>query len=248
MRSQKENLGRFKPESIRAQVVREIENRIFSGEFTIGERLPPERELALELGVSRSLVNLAILDLESMGFLHIVPRQGTFIADYKNESTPQMLLSLMTRGAIDNTGAKLFSSMMQTRRLLESECARLAAENASEEELKNLSSILDEMRVAAEPERFSDANFRFHRIMMAASGNIVYAMIFQSFGEVVKYYVSSYFTSPARMRLSVSQHENLLAALNARDADRAQVAVTVIMEEGIKKLSELFGSGRSHRS
>jgi DNA-binding GntR family transcriptional regulator len=50
------------------------------------------------------------------------------------------------------------------------------------------------------------------------------------------------------MRLSVSQHENLLAALNARDADRAQVAVTVIMEEGIKKLSELFGSGRSHRS
>ena len=73
--------AKFQPESIRAQVVREIENRIFSGELAIGERLPPERELALELGVSRSLVNLAILDLESMGFLRIVPRQGTFVAD-----------------------------------------------------------------------------------------------------------------------------------------------------------------------
>ncbi len=238
---------KFQPESIRAQVAREIENRIFSGELAIGERLPPEREFAMELGVSRSLVNLAILDLESMGFLRIVPRQGTFVADYKNESTPQMLLSLMTRGAMDSTGVELFSSMMQTRRLLESECARLAAEHASAEELNRLSTILEEMRVATEPERFSDANFRFHRAMMAASGNIVYAMIFQSFGEVVRYYVSRYFTTPARMRLSVSQHENLFAALTARDAERAWEAVNVIMEAGIIKLTELFGKGRSRR-
>lgn len=238
---------KFQPESIRAQVAREIENRIFSGALAIGERLPPERELALELGVSRSLVNLAILDLESAGFLRIVPRQGTFVADYKNESTPQMLLSLMTRGAMDSTGVELFSSMMQTRRLLESECARLAAEHASAEELSRLSAILEEMRAASEPERFSDANFRFHRTMMAASGNIVYAMIFQSFGEVVRYYVSHYFTTPARMRLSVSQHENLLAALTARDADMAGESIGVIMDEGIQKLTELFGKGRSRR-
>jgi len=238
---------KFQPESIRAQVAREIENRIFSGVLAIGERLPPERELALELGVSRSLVNLAILDLESAGFLRIVPRQGTFVADYKNESTPQMLLSLMTRGAMDNTGVELFSSMMQTRRLLEGECARLAAEHASAEELDRLSAILEEMRVATEPERFSDANFRFHRTMLAASGNIVYAMIFQSFGDVVRYYVSHFFTTPARMRLSVSQHESLLAALTARDADIAWESVNVIMEEGIQKLTELFGKGRARR-
>ena len=238
---------KFQPESIRAQVAREIENRIFSGALAIGERLPPERELALELGVSRSLVNLAILDLESAGFLHIVPRQGTFVADYKNESTPQMLLSLMTRGAMDSAGVELFSSMMQTRRLLESECARLAAKSASAEELSRLSALLEEMRAASEPERFSDANFRFHRTMMAASGNIVYAMIFQSFGEVVRYYVSHYFTTPARMRLSVSQHENLLAALTARDADKAGEAIGVIMDEGIQKLTELFGKGRARR-
>ncbi len=241
------SITKFQPESIRAQVVREMENRIFSGELAIGERLPPERELALQLGVSRSLVNLAILDLESMGFLRIVPRQGTFVADYKNESTPQMLLSLMTSGAADHSGAALFSSMMQTRRLLESECACLAAEHATEEELGRLSSILEEMRAATESERFSDANFRFHRTMMAASGNIVYAMIFQSFGEVVRYYVSHYFTTPARMRLSVAQHENLFAALSARDVERAGEAIGVIMDEGIQKLTELFGKGRSRR-
>lgn len=248
MQSKKNTAEKFQPESIRAQVAGEIEGRIFSGELAIGERLPPERELALELGVSRSLVNLAILDLENMGFLRIVPRQGTFVADYKNESTPQMLLSLMTRGAADHSGEELFSSMMQTRRLLESECARLAAEHASKEELEKLSSILEEMRQAADPGRFSDANFRFHRTMLAVSGNIVYAMIFQSFGEVVRHYVSNYFTTPARMRLSVSQHEALLAALTARDAERAREMVNVIMDEGIGKLMELFGKGRSRRS
>lgn len=247
MQNRKNIMEKFQPESIRAQVTGELENRIFSGELAIGERLPPERELALELGVSRSLVNLAILDLENMGFLRIVPRQGTFVADYKNESTPQMLLALMTRGAADNSGAELFSSMMQTRRLLESECARLAACNASEEDFARLSSILEEMRAASEPERFSDANFRFHRTMLAVSGNIVYAMIFQSFGEVVRHYVSGYFTTPARMRLSISQHEALLAALSARDAERAREAVNTIMDEGIGKLTELFGKGRARR-
>ena len=121
--------GTFTPESIREQVTRELQRRIFSGELAVGERLPPERDLAKLLGVSRSLVNLAVLDLESMGFVRIVPRQGTFVADYKNESTPQMLLSLMTSGAADHSGAELFSSMMQTRRLLESECARRRSPN-----------------------------------------------------------------------------------------------------------------------
>lgn len=237
--------SKFQPESIRAQVAREIENRIFSGELAIGERLKPERELALELGVSRSLVNLAILDLENMGFLRIVPRQGTFVADFKNESTPQMLLSLMTNGTAGNTAAELFSSMMETRRLLENECARLAAERASKDDLEKLAAILEEMKTAAGPERFSDANFRFHRALMTASGNIVYAMIFQSFERVVRCYVSRYFSTQARMRLSVSQHEALLLALNSRDAVRAREAVDVIMDEGISKLSEMFGKGQS---
>ena len=104
---------RLQPQSVRRQVAREIENKIFSGELAIGERLPPERELSEALGVSRSLVNLAVLDLESMGFLRIVPRQGTFVADYKAQCTPQMLLSLMTHGS-EGASAELFRGMMET--------------------------------------------------------------------------------------------------------------------------------------
>lgn len=230
---------KFVPESIRGQVTRELERRIFSGELAVGERLPPERDLAKLLGVSRSLVNLAILDLESMGFVRIVPRQGTFVADYKTQSTPQMLLSLMTHGAED-ANAELFASMMETRRLLETECARLVTEKASDEEIQKLSSLLDDMRSTREPAQFSAANFRFHRAMLAASGNIVYAMIFQSFEQVVLYYVTSYFTTPERISLSIAQHEKLMEALKTRNAPLAKTEIERIMEEGISNLTRMF--------
>ena len=234
--------AKFQPESIRQQVTREIERKIFAGELAIGARLPPERELAEALGVSRSLVNLAVLDLESMGFLRIVPRQGTFVADYKEQCTPQMLLSLMTHGT-ENASAELFCGMMETRRLLEGECARLAAAKADGEALGNLKAALNEMRAASDPAAFSAANFRFHRALMAASGNVVYAMIFQSFEQVVLYYVQCHFTTGERMERSCEQHARLLDALSARDAERAQNEVWRIMDEGIESLTQLFVSG-----
>lgn len=231
--------AKLQPESVRRQVARAIENKIFSGELAIGERLPPERELSEALGVSRSLVNLAVLDLESMGFLRIVPRQGTFVADYKTQCTPQMLLSLMTRET-EHTGAELFRGMMETRRLLEGECARLAAANAGADDLARLEAALADMRASSDPTAFSAANFRFHRALMAASGNIVYAMIFQSFEQVVLYYVKSHFTTSERMERSCAQHARLLEALAARDGARAQEEVQRIMDEGIDNLTRLF--------
>ena len=66
------------------------------------------------MGISRSLVNLCILELESRGFVRIVPRQGTFVNDYKRQGTPQMLLSLMNYD-IDKMDWTLFDNMVDTR-------------------------------------------------------------------------------------------------------------------------------------
>ena len=75
---------------------------------------------------------------------------------------------------------------------------------------------------------------------MAASGNVVYAMIFQSFEQVVLYYVQSHFTQSERMERSSMQHARLLEALAARDGERAQSEVRRIMDEGIDSLTRLF--------
>lgn len=62
--------------NLKASFINAMQAKILSGELKPGDRLPPERELAQQMGISRGSVNQGILDMERMGFLRIVPRKG----------------------------------------------------------------------------------------------------------------------------------------------------------------------------
>ena len=68
---------------------------ILSGRLMVGEKLPPERELAESMQVSRAVVNSGITELARKGFLIIKPRVGTFVADYRRDGTMDTLMSIM---------------------------------------------------------------------------------------------------------------------------------------------------------
>ena len=71
--------------SLKDLFVKELENKILSGELKVGDKLPSERELASSMQVSRAVVNAGIAELEQKGFLIIKPRIGTFVENfYKN--------------------------------------------------------------------------------------------------------------------------------------------------------------------
>ena len=61
--------------------VPQIENMILSGELAIGEQLPPARELSARMGVSRPVISAGLIELEKMGFVEIVARQGVYVSD-----------------------------------------------------------------------------------------------------------------------------------------------------------------------
>ncbi len=230
---------RIEMKSLREHAAHEIERRIFSGELKPGDRLPPERELAAAMGISRALLNFAVKDLEAKGFLRIVPRHGAYVIDYKQKSTPQMLMSLIehSRDNVDNT---LFADLLETRRLLERESTRLAAGRATPEELAMLRACLDGMTACRTADCFAQANYGFHHVLTTASGNIVYAMILRSFEDAIVWYLTAYFTTEQRRRVSVEQHEQLLGALSRGDAAGADTAILAIFAEGIGTLKELF--------
>ena len=69
--------------SLRELFVQQLEQMILSGNLPVGEKLPPERQLAQEMQVSRAVVNGGISDLEKKGFLVVKPRSGTYVADYR---------------------------------------------------------------------------------------------------------------------------------------------------------------------
>jgi GntR family transcriptional repressor for pyruvate dehydrogenase complex len=225
--------------SLKEKVIRELEYKILSGELQPGDRLPPERELASAMGISRSLVNLCILELESKGFVRIVPRQGTFVNDYKKQGTPQMLLSLMHFDS-DKMDWTLFDSMMDTRRLLEYECTRLAVKKATEEDLKRIEDALNIMRENTDMDRFVDGNFKFHHALTSASGNAVYAMIFNSFEHALRYFLKLFFTRNKRRADSIKHHEMVYEALRGRDEAAAMAAIKLTLDMGIDGLSKVF--------
>ena len=85
--------------SLKDMCVQALLEKILSGDLQVGDWLPPERDLAEQMGISRSSVNQAILQLSSQGFLEIVPRRGTVVRDYRKQPTPQSLAAVMTYGS-----------------------------------------------------------------------------------------------------------------------------------------------------
>lgn len=225
--------------SMKERVIRELERSILSGELQPGDRLPPERELATQMGVSRSLVNFSILELESRGFLRIVPRHGTFVSDFRKHGTPQMLLTLMNFES-DKMDWTLFENMMDTRRLLEFECTRLAVKSATDGDFEAMSEALSLMERGGSAERFIDGNFRFHHALTIASGNALYAMIFNSFGNATRFFIKIFFSSDERRCESVRHHRALLEALRSRNESASMEAIRCTLDTGIAGLSDIF--------
>ena len=69
--------------SLKELFVQKLQGMILSGELAMGEKLPAERELCQQMGVSRAVVNGGITELARQGFLEVQPRQGAYVADYR---------------------------------------------------------------------------------------------------------------------------------------------------------------------
>lgn len=216
-----------------------IQERILSGELKPGDRLPPERELAVETGISRSSINQGILDLERQGFLRIAPRKGTFIADYRKNAIPQTLTVIMNydSGKLD---FDLFRDLMATRLLIERECARLACANitgVSAAELDRFAYLMD----TGDRAQLVDTLFAFHRYIVQMAGNAIYAMIFNSFESAIRRLTDIHYQSKEKLEHSVPMYKKLICALKAGESEAAGTRMAEILVTASDNLRELLG-------
>ena len=158
--------------SLRDLFVEQLEHLILSGKLKIGEKLPPERQLAEMMQVSRAVVNSGLGELERKGCLNVKPRVGTFVAD--------TLLSIMkyNGGKIRNEEIR---SILEVRIALDTLVAQLCIDRITEEEIQLLRDKIEQIKDAQSIGEASQAAFEFQHEFALLSHNTLIPLIFQSF-------------------------------------------------------------------
>ncbi len=190
---------------------------IESGDFRAGDKLPPERELARLIGVSRPSIRVGLKSLATVGVVETRRGAGTFVAD-----GPPVL---------DVNPLSLFSALhgipqdelFEARRVIEIDLAGLAAERASGDELAVISEEVMEMFASIDDvQRFLIHDIRFHRAVASAARNPLLAAIMEMVADLFydqrKKTVDRWRDAPE----AAEQHRGIYQAIRARDVERAR--------------------------
>ena len=161
--------------SLKEMFIRQLQDRILSGELPVNTKLPPERELGEKMHVSRAVVNAGIAELARRGFLEVRPRQGTYVADYRRNGNLDTLMAIMQyNGGV--LGKEEIRSILEVRWGLEQMAVGRAIDYASDRELEELGTL-----PPPTPARAAEIAFRFHHGMTLAGGNTILPLIYSSF-------------------------------------------------------------------
>jgi len=218
------------------QIMEKIKQSIISGEFKVGERLPTELQLTERFGVSRVPVREALRSLRQAGFLVTRHGVGTFV----NIVSPDILGNEF--GTFMFLQEKSIKEMLQLRKLLEVESARLAAINASDLDLKK---ILQFEEIAKDEvtkfrygkdNSFFAADLKFHVAIAEASHNAIYVQFINSIHETlhIHQYLSIRIT-PQQDEV-INYHRNICQAIVERNPEKA----ALMMEMHIKRVEEII--------
>jgi len=160
--------------------IEQLENMILSGKLAIGEKLPPERELAESMQISRSVVNAGITEVADKGFLEIVPRSGTYVADYRKKGKLDTLISIMKFNGGTLPDADVLS-ILQIRKVLTTLALELAIPKIADEEVKQLFKCSSDLDKTNDCARAAEIVFDFDHLLCNFSGNTLLPLIFYSF-------------------------------------------------------------------
>jgi GntR family transcriptional regulator, transcriptional repressor for pyruvate dehydrogenase complex len=160
--------------------IQEIESKILSGELEIGEQLLTERELAEVMGINRNIVHSGIAALVAKGFLEIQPRVGTFVADYNQKGSVDILVSMMNynKGMLRRPEVR---SSIELKILFDTFAIRQMTSNITKENKDKLQGYLFALEKTSKITEAAEIAYEFFRYMSILSGNTILPLIYNAF-------------------------------------------------------------------
>lgn len=213
------------------QIVDLIRNR----QLTPGDRLPGERQLVKDLGISRTSVREALRSLEGMGLIEVRAGVGAFvkhpISEFVNGALPPRLL-------IDRETLK---KLYQLREIIETGAVAIAARTATDEDLNTIRQALEQMEACYADDDLDgmvDADIELHRTILVATGNEILVRVMDNIADLQKEMRRASLSIHEGVPLTIAGHRAILEALAERDPDKARQA----MQEHLKTVTKKVDS------
>lgn len=204
-----------------AEVVSLIESEMLRGLMSPGVRLPSEEKLCEHFKASRTVIREALQQLRGRGLLRTIKGSGTYVADVSLEPLGQAMHSY-TSLAFDAD----FTELIGFRILLETECARLAANRVTPKLVTKLRAILRNMaKHTAAPDAFSAADIDFHLAIAEASGNRIYATVLRSLQNRCIQFAQANRGDKASYQRTLEAHRSIVDTIESGDPALAAAAM-----------------------
>ncbi len=228
----------IKTTKVYEQVIEQIKEMVSNGTLKRGDKLPSERELSVQLGVSRASIREALRALEVIGLLDCRQGEGNFIKENFGDSLfePLSIMFMLNKSEPQE--------VFELRTIIEVETAALAAKLITEEELKELKQLIDMMKNCEDEDQQSKLDKDFHYNIAKASKNFLILTILNTVSTLIDSLIKD-----ARLQILKNEsnknvidyhHERIYNALTKRDSQEASTIMRMHMElvnENFIKLS-----------
>ncbi len=208
------DIGIIATPTVREMFMERIAGMIVSGELKPGDKLPSEREMAAQAKISKSAVHFAMVELERMGFVKTILRQGTYVEDFTRHGTADTL-NLLTHTKNFHYTKSNVEDIIEMRDAIESAALKRLADNLTDEAIAAFREDVEQARTiiedgreggtrleAVDPDDFigkdkypnldvpklARAFFHFHHDLCVYSGNFVLPLLFNTFKESTSYF------------------------------------------------------------
>jgi DNA-binding FadR family transcriptional regulator len=221
------------PQRLYRQIAEQLRSLMTAGEFTPGSRLPAERDLAQQFGVSRPSVREALIALEVEGWVEVRTGSGVYVLERGGARGDDRKVPPAEWGPLE---------LIRARRVIEGEIASLAATQAKRKHIQAIQDAVDLMRQDTERGIAPLAGDRaFHTAIAQACDNVVLLETVQTFWDARRgplfARLGDYFETVPSWRMAIAEHEAVLEAIRAHDAQGARAAMQQHMDKSHARFS-----------
>ncbi len=226
----------IKRQRVSDEIVNQVKSLISQGTLKPGDRLPPERELIKEFGVSRPSIREALNSLVAQGFLEVKQGNRTFVKSVTSEKI-QDPLSLLLKADTQ----KIFD-LIEVRKAMEAWGASQAAQRVSEEDIRRLQEIIGQMKTALEKGKsWEKQDADFHLAMAQATHNTIQTHMMFTIYDLLRESVARVFRDQGKAEKLFQQHYRIFKAIKNRAPDEARERILEhlnYVESEVKALRE----------